>query len=258
MPEVTAAPQLCILLVEEQPDARDQVRLVLDRLHHRVESVADGGSALARAQRDPPDLLLVSTTLPDLPGAAVIGALRELPALERAPIVAICGGDAAVEEACLEAGAAACLSHPLDIEHLLRLIERLARSRAAPGATEEPVLDIDHLRRFTDGDPQLEGELSALFLSTGAMYLQEMRQALEEGRAWTSIAHALKGASANLGARRVAAVALIAERSEPSRGQLEALELALDEVRAWFERCGPPPQAVSEQAESGEAPREIP
>jgi DNA-binding response OmpR family regulator len=258
MPDGTAAPQLRILLVEEQAAARDSVRLVLDRLHHRVETVASGGSALARARRDPADLVLVSTTLPDMPGAALIGALRELPALERAPIVAICQGGAAVREACLEAGAAACLSRPLEIERLLRLIERLVRSRAGPGVTAEaPVLDVDHLRHFTDGDAQLESELTALFLSTSAVYLQDMRQALQEGRAWTSTAHALKGASANLGARRVATLALMAERSEPSRGQLQAIELAIDEVRAWFERSGPASQHSPNQEET-EASREIP
>jgi CheY-like chemotaxis protein len=259
MPDGTAAPQLRILLVEEQAAARDSVRLVLDRLHHRVETVASGGSALARARRDPADLVLVSTTLPDMPGAALIGALRELPALERAPIVAICQGGAAVREACLAAGAAACLSRPLETERLLRLIKRLVRSGGGTAIpAQEPVLDLDHLRHFTDGDPQLESELSALFLSTSELYLQDMRQALQEGRAWTSSAHALKGASANLGARRVAAMALIAERSEPSRGRLEAIERALDEVRAVFDRSGAAPETGPDRGETEEAAREIP
>jgi len=259
MPDGTAAPQLRILLVEEQAAARDLVKLVLGGLRHRIESVADGGSALALAQRDPADLVLVSTTLPDTPGAALIAALRDLPALERAPIVAIYEGSAPVREACLAAGAAACLSRPLETERLLRLIKRLVRSggRTAIPA-QEPVLDLDHLRHFTDGDPQLESELSALFLSTSELYLQDMRQALQEGRAWTSSAHALKGASANLGARRVAALALIAERSEPSRGKLEAIERAIDEVRALFDQRGAASEPCPDREETEEAPREIP
>jgi HPt (histidine-containing phosphotransfer) domain-containing protein len=70
------------------------------------------------------------------------------------------------------------------------------------------------------------------------MYLQAMREALEAGRAWTSTAHALKGASANLGARRIATLALVAERSEPSRAQLEAIEHAVDEMRAFLDQRG--------------------
>jgi HPt (histidine-containing phosphotransfer) domain-containing protein len=106
------------------------------------------------------------------------------------------------------------------------------RSSASPPV--EPVLDLDHLRGFTEGDPQLESELSSLFLATAEMYLEQMREALAGGRPWTSVAHALKGASANLGARRLAALALAAECSAPDRAQLEAIEQALEEVRARF------------------------
>jgi HPt (histidine-containing phosphotransfer) domain-containing protein len=98
----------------------------------------------------------------------------------------------------------------------------------------EPVLDLDHLRGFTEGDPQLEGELSALFLSTAEAYLRGMREALAGGRPWTSIAHALKGASGNLGARRLATLARLAEGSEPDPAQLDAIAHALAEVRASF------------------------
>jgi Hpt domain len=84
-------------------------------------------------------------------------------------------------------------------------------------AAVEPVLDGDHLRSFTEGDPQLERELATLFLATAEMYLQQMQEAFAGGRPWTSIAHALKGASANFGAHRLSALALQAERSEPDR-----------------------------------------
>jgi HPt (histidine-containing phosphotransfer) domain-containing protein len=98
----------------------------------------------------------------------------------------------------------------------------------------EPVLDLDHLRSFTDGDPHLEGELSDLFLSTAETYLHGMREALTGGRPWTSIAHALKGASGNLGARRLFTLARLAERSAPDRAQLDAIIDALEEVRGLF------------------------
>jgi HPt (histidine-containing phosphotransfer) domain-containing protein len=98
----------------------------------------------------------------------------------------------------------------------------------------EPVLDRDHLRGFTEGDPQLERELSALFLATAEMYLEQMQEAMAGGRPWTAIAHALKGASANLGARRLAALALAAERAQPDRAQLQEIERAVEEVRSEF------------------------
>jgi CheY-like chemotaxis protein/HPt (histidine-containing phosphotransfer) domain-containing protein len=259
MPDGTAAPRLRILLAEEQAAARDLVKLVLGRLHHQIESVASGSAALARARHDSADLVLVSTTLPDMPGAPLIGALRELPELGAVPIVAIYQGGPEVRQACIAAGAAACLSRPLEIERLLRVIERLVGPRARAGTpAREPVVDPDHLRQFTDGDAQLEGELSALFLSTADVYLQDMREALRDGRAWTSTAHALKGASANLGARRIAALALIAERSEPSLAQLGAIEAAIDEVRAFFEHGRAIPDRSDDHEESAGSARESP
>jgi len=95
----------------------------------------------------------------------------------------------------------------------------------------EPVVDLDHLRGFTDGDPQLEGELLALFLSSADVYLARMDDALRAGQSWAASAHALKGASANLGARRVMVLALAAEKAPPAAAELAALRRAVEEVR---------------------------
>jgi HPt (histidine-containing phosphotransfer) domain-containing protein len=99
-------------------------------------------------------------------------------------------------------------------------------------AKPQPVIDFDHLHSFTDGDPQLEGELLTLFLSTSNIYLARMRAALAAGESWTATAHALKGASANLGARRVMVLARTAEDAPASPAQLQELHAALEEVRA--------------------------
>ena len=103
---------------------------------------------------------------------------------------------------------------------------------AAELSEPQPILDLEHLRSFTDGDPQLEGELLTLYLSTADIYLAKMADALAAGKSWTATAHALKGASGNLGARRVMAQALSAEHATASAEHLQALHAALDEVRA--------------------------
>jgi len=107
MPHRTTARQLRILLAEEQAAARDLVVLVLSRLRYQVERVATARDALARAERASPDLVLLSATLPDMAGADLIQALRDLPGLEQTPLVAICpDGSARIRQACLAAGAA--------------------------------------------------------------------------------------------------------------------------------------------------------
>jgi CheY-like chemotaxis protein len=231
MPQTTA-PGRRLLLAEEHAASHALVAEALGPLGHRIDSVAGGREALARAAQERPDLILLSATLPDTSGADLVGALRRLPGLDQVPIVAICAADRAdLRQACLAAGATAHLPRPLEQDDLVRLIGQLLRQRSQAPPTE-PVLDLDHLRGFTEGDRQLESELSALFLATVELYLRDMQEALAGGRPWASIAHALKGASGNLGARRLSALALQAERSEPSGAQLEAIAHAVEEVRA--------------------------
>ena len=99
---------------------------------------------------------------------------------------------------------------------------------------DEPVIDVDHLDGFTDGDRQLEGELAALFLSTAEVYVERMGQALAAGESWAGTAHALKGASANLGARRLALIARLAEHAPPDAATLEDVQGAFAEIRDFF------------------------
>ena len=104
---------------------------------------------------------------------------------------------------------------------------------------DQAVMDLDHLDGFTAGDRQLEGELAALFLSTAEVYVGRMSQALTAGESWIGPAHALKGASANLGAGRLAVLARLAEQSEPDATTLHEVRRALDEVRDFFEARQP-------------------
>ena len=254
MPEGTTAPQRRILIAEEEPAVRDLMARALGQPNYRVDSVASGRDALARARQDRPDLILLGATMPEMSGAALVGALRHLPGLDQVPIVAISPEDsAALRQTWLAAGATAHLARPLEADGLRRLIEQLLHPRSdIPVA--EPVLDLDHLRGFTEDDPQLERELSTLFLATAEMYLQQMQEALAGGRPWTSVAHALKGASANLGARRLAALALLAERSEPNRAQLEALEHEVEDVRTLFAQRVPDDAAQPDRPATAETP----
>lgn len=107
---------------------------------------------------------------------------------------------------------------------------------ADDGTDRLDIIDIEHFSTFTDGDRDLEAELFDLYRTTAARYLSAMEDALSEERTWSAEAHALKGASGNLGARRVAALAKNAEFDAPSSTQLQALRDALDEVVAFFEK----------------------
>ena len=61
-----------------------------------------------------------------------------------------------------------------------------------------------------------------------------MRTALASGGDWRRTAHALKGASANLGANATARLAEAAEDAAPSPEMLAELAEAVEAVRAYF------------------------
>jgi HPt (histidine-containing phosphotransfer) domain-containing protein len=103
-----------------------------------------------------------------------------------------------------------------------------------PACEGQPIIDLEHLASFTGGDRALEDEIAALYLSSARVYLEQMQEALAKGESWRSPAHALKGASSNLGARRVGSLALAAEQSSPSAVRLDPLRAAIEDVSAFF------------------------
>jgi DNA-binding response OmpR family regulator len=227
------SPSPRILLAEEQTASRDLVVLVLGKLDYPIDVAGSAREALARLDSTDPALILVSSTLPDLSGPDLVRAIRRRVSQEGAPVVVVGPENGEPPRSdYLAAGASDYLSRPVDIERLLRVVERSVRRRPAQSGAL-PILDLDHLHGFTDGDLQLESELLALFLSSADVYLERMDQALRAGKPWSAFAHALKGASANLGARRVTPLALDAERSMPNPAQLEGIRRAIDEVREF-------------------------
>jgi len=225
-----------ILLVDEQAGSRNLVVLVLSRLGYTVEAMPAMRDASDRLAASPYDLVLMSATLADVAGPEAVQHVRRRS--ERpTPILVIGVGDGEARRACLEAGAQGYLRRPIEIEPLLRWIKATMAAKAVdPRAEEpgEPIVDLGHLCGFTDGDAQLERELAALYLSSADHYLAQMDEALRTGDTWAGSAHALKGASNNLGARRIAQLALDAERTPPSETQLAAIRHALEEVRRFF------------------------
>jgi two-component system sensor histidine kinase/response regulator len=218
------------LVVEERPVDRDLGVAVLGQLGYEAEAAASAGDALARLSRERFALVVLSSTLPDL-AARELAELRRLAEPVSLPIVVTHAPDQAA--GCAELGTIGHLSRPIGSAALRQLVESggSAAPRQGPG---EPIVDMDHLLSFTDGDLELESELSVLFLSRAEAYFDKMSRSLQAGTPWTSSAHALKGASANLGARRLAALASTAEHQPPSAADLEAIRRAIDEVSGFF------------------------
>lgn len=254
-----------VLIVGDLALSRGLMRLVLSRLDYVVSCVATAREASAAIARTRYALALVALQLPDMPGMAFARRLGGSAPAPRVPVMLF--GDAwdpeTVARECREAGIDGYLQKPISIGRLVAAVRELTHRALGPAergramSEAEAPIDLQHFRSFTEGDAQLERELGAIYLSTAGVYLEEMRRAVRERGDWRGPAHALKGASANIGAREVAALAERWERAAPSVEALAALGASLERVRVFFAHgavpAGPlgplqPPHATVEPA----------
>jgi PAS domain S-box-containing protein len=123
-----------ILVVEDNEDAADSLRLVLEMLGHAVALARSGAEGVEVAARFRPDVVLSDIGLEGgMSGYDVARALRASPDLRRARLVAVTGyGQADDRRRALEAGFDEHIVKPFDVEALCRLIDRLAGP--GPGA----------------------------------------------------------------------------------------------------------------------------
>lgn len=232
-----------LLIVGDPASRHGMMELVLSRLGYALTCVATGQEALAAMANTSFALVLLALQLPDLAGLTLARRLRATPGpVGSMPILLF--GDAAdperIWECCREARLDGYLPKPLGIERLLSSIRVLShRLPPEPGELMPTLVptavDQDRLTSFTDGDEALERELASLYLATAALYLDQMRTALASGGDWRRTAHALKGASANLGASETARLAAAAEDSAPSSEMLAELAEAVEAVRTYFQ-----------------------
>jgi two-component system cell cycle response regulator DivK len=119
-----------ILYVEDNLDNRVLVRRILLSEDYELLEAVDAEDALRVLQTTRPDLILMDINMPDMDGYTLTSRIKTMPGFERVPILAITAnvmrGD---KEKTLEAGCDGYIQKPLDIDQLVREVERfLARS----------------------------------------------------------------------------------------------------------------------------------
>jgi PAS domain S-box-containing protein len=108
-----------ILIVEDNDDTRESLRVLLESLGHRVLGAADGRRGLELALHHQPEVVLVDLGLPGLDGYEVARALRASSVGRTALLIAVTGyGQAEDRQRSKEAGFDAHLVKPVS-EHLL-------------------------------------------------------------------------------------------------------------------------------------------
>jgi CheY-like chemotaxis protein len=114
-----------ILIVEDNADARDALRVLLELEGHAVEAVEEGQQALELARAKDPDIALVDIGLPGIDGYEIARRVRARDA-RRPVLIALTGyGQPEDRRRATEAGFDEVLVKPVDPTALTELLATL-------------------------------------------------------------------------------------------------------------------------------------
>lgn len=117
-----------ILVVEDDPDQLEVIRLSLEAAGFAIGTAANGTDALVKTRSISPDLILLDLMLPGLNGFDVCESLRRDPATASVPIIMLTGMDSQFGRfAGLESGASDFILKPFDPKQLVSKVEKLLR-----------------------------------------------------------------------------------------------------------------------------------
>ncbi|MDB5367558.1 MAG: signal transduction histidine kinase [Rhodospirillales bacterium] len=268
-----------VLVAEDNPVNCRVIDKILRRGGFEPTIVNNGDDALDRLEAERFDLFIVDVNMPGTSGIDVVKlyAIQQL-GQERIPIVALTA-DTTLEtqRRCIEAGVDSFLPKPIEADRLLRTLEGLlaAAGRLALGQgtrdgrvaditlhprfqpSGDQVIDRDTLRELSelDADPAFLDEIVGIYVADSESLLDDIEEAVRhrDYAQFRDLLHALRSASANVGAQQLHAVCAQMSGIERSEFQAKASEYLARlsheftryrvEVQAWLER----------KAESGHA-----
>ncbi len=111
-----------VLVIDDDPDARDLITRCLSKQGFRVRSSASGQAGLELAKELLPDAITLDVMMPSMSGWAVLSALKADPDLADIPVIMLTFLDDKNQG--LELGAAEYLGKPLDYKRFAALLSK--------------------------------------------------------------------------------------------------------------------------------------
>ena len=231
-PLVDTRRRLRLLLAEDNQVNQEVAAAILRKRGHDVLVVDDGAQAVAAFERGGIDLILMDLHMPNLDGIAATRQIRLLPGGMATPIVALTADALTGErESCLAAGMDEFVTKPFKSSELFAVVERETWERrgdalahasppqqAAPSENTTlvsnaiPPVELDGFRAQMReaGAEEAVDMIVDTYLADAPARAASLASALASGEAAgiQREAHALKSASASLGAVRLAEVLL--------------------------------------------------
>jgi two-component system phosphate regulon response regulator PhoB len=135
-----------VLVVDDEPDLLELVRINLAQSGYTVETAASGSDALAALRRAPPDVMILDLMLPDLSGTELCARVRADQRLAALPIIMLTAKSEEIDRVVgLELGADDYVTKPFSPRELALRVRAVLRRRA-PTGEEARVLEHGALR----------------------------------------------------------------------------------------------------------------
>jgi DNA-binding response OmpR family regulator len=130
-----------ILVVDDEPDLRDAVRVYLEMHGYSVLQAADGQEAVEKVRTTLPDLVVLDVMMPVMDG---IAALQQLRTLSAVPVIMLTvKGDEDDKVRALRLGADDYVTKPFSQRELLARIESVLRRAAQPAVLPQDTIVVD-------------------------------------------------------------------------------------------------------------------
>ena len=114
-----------ILVVEDNPDAREMVSFILASEGFSVITAEDGQAALELVKDQPPDLIITDIQMPNLDGIEMIKRLRQQFESHTVPIVVMSAFGSGATQDAINAGADRSAPKPMQVDYLIKLVKQL-------------------------------------------------------------------------------------------------------------------------------------
>lgn len=146
-----------ILVVDDDINICELLRLYLEKENFTVTTVNDGKSAVLSVQKEVPDLMLLDIMLPGLDGWQVC---REIRKFSEVPIIMITAkGETFDKILGLELGADDYVTKPFEAKEVVARIKAVLRRTAVPEESKEREVEFDKLKiNLTKYDLIIDGK----------------------------------------------------------------------------------------------------
>jgi len=233
--------QLSLLLAEDDLISRRLIRILIEKLGHKVNVVENGKKAYDAFVEGHYDIVLMDIQMPLMDGLECTRKIREYENRNNQPHVAIIAVTAHAmigdKEKCLNAGMDDYLTKPIEEKVLLNKINKFRKNRRK----DLKIANIEKLNKLLENSSDVQ-EIVSDFLDYYPQQLHLIKEKANENdyKVLANLVHKLKGSVSNFGAEKVVEILekfeICAKKKDKTSVEelLSKLEIELENLKIYL------------------------